>query len=157
MPVHRTSLPPNTCSTRARGVATRRLRCFCVSEMPRVAVVGSARSSRLCSGSPRARHWGSHVSHRRTHSKRITGDPRTGFRFRPERVRLGHAATYPQFATSYPLRHGYATDDIYTELGLPRPVSWPDAPPQRSIPRKRPTKHDIRELFPIGNIVPPRI
>ena len=42
-PRQRTSSPPicartpNTCSTRARGVAIMRLRCFCVSEMPLVA------------------------------------------------------------------------------------------------------------------------
>src|SRR5450830_64861 len=44
MPIQRTSLPPicadapNTCSTRARGVAMRRLRFFCASEIPLVAL-----------------------------------------------------------------------------------------------------------------------
>ncbi|MFZ6656491.1 LysR substrate-binding domain-containing protein [Undibacterium sp. TJN19] len=41
---------------------------------------------------------------------------------------LAQAAAYPQFAARYPLRHGYATDDIYAELGLPRPLISLEAP-----------------------------
>jgi hypothetical protein len=63
MPLQRTNLPPiwasgpNTCSTRARGVAVRRLRCFCVAEMPRAAV----RLSWICTRQPALRAQEEHL------------------------------------------------------------------------------------------------
>ncbi|MFZ6871879.1 LysR family transcriptional regulator [Undibacterium sp. Di27W] len=46
----------------------------------------------------------------------------------PARALLEQATSYPQFAARYPLRHGYATDDVYTELGLARPFITLEAP-----------------------------